>query len=137
MSIPTDKSTLHSLKVEEKKNQISHLEMHGQAQTISAKTALKKESQTTHRSIGLLFNLGDSLLHSKSSLIHLILLCIMYTHVFVCIIQGIITSMYIIIIPMYNTHRNFSLKNLGKKCALYMAKYGILFYTSTPSIPSA
>ena len=25
---------------------------------------------------------------------------------------------------MYNVHPYFSLKNLGKKCALYMAKYG-------------
>ena len=25
--------------------------------------------------------------------------------------------------PMYNAHPYFSLKNLGKKCALYTAKY--------------
>ena len=28
-----------------------------------------------------------------------------------------------LVLPMYNVHLYFSLKNLGKKCALYMAKY--------------
>ena len=30
-----------------------------------------------------------------------------------------------LVLPMYNVHPYFSLKNLGKKkCTLYMAKYG-------------
>ena len=29
-----------------------------------------------------------------------------------------------LVLPMYNEHPYFSLKNLGKKCTLYMAKYG-------------
>ena len=29
-----------------------------------------------------------------------------------------------LILPMYNAHPYFSLKNLGKKYTLYMAKYG-------------
>ena len=29
-----------------------------------------------------------------------------------------------VVIPMYNTHPYFPLKNLSKKCALYMAKCG-------------
>ena len=31
---------------------------------------------------------------------------------------------HVIIIPMYNVQPYFSLKHLGKKCALYTAKYG-------------
>ena len=27
------------------------------------------------------------------------------------------------VLPMYNEHPHFSLRNLGKKCTLYMAKY--------------
>ena len=30
---------------------------------------------------------------------------------------------YVIIVPVYNAHPYFSLKNLGKKCALYTTKY--------------
>ena len=30
-----------------------------------------------------------------------------------------------LVLPIYNVHPHFPLKNLGKKCALYMAKYGI------------
>ena len=33
-----------------------------------------------------------------------------------------------LVLPIYNVHPYFSLKNLGKKCALYKAKYGVLFY---------
>ena len=29
-----------------------------------------------------------------------------------------------LVLPMYNVHTYFSLKNLGKKCTLYTAKYG-------------
>ena len=29
-----------------------------------------------------------------------------------------------LVLPMYNVHPYFSLKNLGKKCVLYTAKYG-------------
>ena len=29
-----------------------------------------------------------------------------------------------LVLPMYNAHLYFSLKNLAKKCALYTAKYG-------------
>ena len=29
-----------------------------------------------------------------------------------------------LVLPMYNAHPYFPLKNLGKKCALYMPKYG-------------
>ena len=48
---------------------------------------------------------------------------------FVCIIHRIIIlyPWYVIIIPMYNAHAYFSLKNLGKKYALYMAKHSIYF----------
>ena len=28
-----------------------------------------------------------------------------------------------LVLPMYNAHLYFPLKNLGKKCTLYMAKY--------------
>ena len=28
-----------------------------------------------------------------------------------------------LVLPMYNEHPYFSLKNLGKKCTLYTAKY--------------
>ena len=28
-----------------------------------------------------------------------------------------------LVLPMYNVHPYFPLKNLGKKCALYTAKY--------------
>ena len=28
--------------------------------------------------------------------------------------------------PLYNAHPYFSIKNLGKKCALYMAKCGVV-----------
>ena len=38
--------------------------------------------------------------------------------------MGLLYPWDIIIIPMYNVHPYFSLKNLGKKYALYMAKYG-------------
>ena len=30
-----------------------------------------------------------------------------------------------LVLPVYNGHPYFSLKNLGKKCAFYTAKYGI------------
>ena len=57
-----------------------------------------------------------------------ILPCIMHTHIFVCITYGIIMPIlypwYVLIIPRYNANPYFSLKNLGKRCALYMAKYG-------------
>ena len=33
-----------------------------------------------------------------------------------------------LLLPMYNAHSYFSLKIVGKKCALYMAKYGSLFF---------
>ena len=29
-----------------------------------------------------------------------------------------------LVLPMYNAHPYFSLKNVGKKCALYTVKYG-------------
>ena len=29
-----------------------------------------------------------------------------------------------LVLPMYNVHPYFSLKNLGKNCTLYTAKYG-------------
>ena len=29
-----------------------------------------------------------------------------------------------LVLPVYNVHHYFSLKNLGKKCTLYMSKYG-------------
>ena len=49
-----------------------------------------------------------------------ILLCIMRTHVFMCIIHGIIMPIiicpwYVIVIPMYNAHPYFYLKIWGKK----------------------
>ena len=34
--------------------------------------------------------------------------------------------MYVIVTSTYNVHPYFSLKNLGKNCALYMAKYNKL-----------
>ena len=46
--------------------------------------------------------------------------------------MGVYTHIYIqiyiyseLVLPMYNGHPYFSLKNLGKKCAFYTAKYGI------------
>ena len=32
-----------------------------------------------------------------------------------------------LVLPMYNVHPYFSLKNLGKKCALYEAKCSVFF----------
>ena len=38
-----------------------------------------------------------------------------------------------LVLPMYNAHPYFSLKNLGKKCALYTANTGN-FYTSLAAL---
>ena len=57
-----------------------------------------------------------------------ILLWILHTHIFLCIIHGTSIPWPLLIIAMYNVHPYFSLKNLGKKCPLYMAKYGMFFY---------
>ena len=48
------------------------------------------------------------------------MLCMMRTHIFVCIIHGIIIPpllhpWYVIITPMYNVHSYFSLKKFGPK----------------------
>ena len=47
---------------------------------------------------------------------HNVLLCILCTHLSVHIIHRTI-------IPAYNVHPHSSVKNLGKKCTPYMAKY--------------
>ena len=52
-----------------------------------------------------------------------ILLCVIRSHIFVCMVHRVLHPWHVIIIPMYNVHPFFSLKNLGKRCALYMAKY--------------
>ena len=52
--------------------------------------------------------------------------CIMCTHAFVRIIQGIIIHTVCNHYNMYNVHPYSSLKYLGKKCALYMAKNTVL-----------
>ena len=36
-----------------------------------------------------------------------------------------------LVLPMYNAHTYFSVKNLGKKYILYTAKYGTLFYLTS------
>ena len=47
----------------------------------------------------------------------------MSTHFFVCALyMGLLYQWYLIIIPMYNVHTYFSLKNVGKRYVLYMAK---------------
>ena len=51
----------------------------------------------------------------------------MHAHVFVCVIHRIITPIiipmvYVLIIPMYNVHPYFSLKNLGKKVRIIHSK---------------
>ena len=59
-----------------------------------------------------------------------ILLCIMRTHIFVHIIDGILTPIIIPTVcnhyamPMYNVHPYLSQKNLGKKCIIH-GKIGV------------
>ena len=53
--------------------------------------------------------------------------CITCTHMFMHVIHRLCPLLYpwhVVIIPMYNMHPYVTLKNLSKKCTLYMAKYG-------------
>ena len=52
----------------------------------------------------------------------------MHTHILCTLDTGLLCPLlcpwHVIIVPMDSTHPYISFKNLGKKCTLYMAKYG-------------
>ena len=54
-------------------------------------------------------------------------LCILRTHDLCTLYTGLSYPWWVIIILMCNAHRCFSLKNLGKNCALYTTKHGKIF----------